>query len=312
MYFFKFSSFLILISGINLTYAQKETNKIPELNGHVFMPYSALRSPFTNTYLDILVGIGSTGQFKYPIFEVQGNPIYAVRGELLFATVGLRYQQKIQDWVSLYIENVLATRLGTNIGSILAEGFSTVNTFKIGWKIRIIEHDRYWLSASAGITNYKGSFISISQFVEDVVNNNPYPSLVTNIPALNANLGFHFSYGLSELFGLQIELQNSIGESLERGETAYFFAYQTALDVNFYQKHSVPIALSLNYLLSSEPEQVFRESGLANRFNFKIAYTGTNDFILGLTNSYSFIPVSDIEGNFNIYGATFSLTYYFN
>ncbi len=302
---------MVLFSGN--TFAQNEINKIPELNEHVFIPNANINSPFMNTYLDISVGIGTTGQFKYPVFEVDDQPIYAVRGELLYATVGLAYQQKIQDWAALYIRYNLAARLGTNVGSILAEGFSTVNAFNIGWKIRIIEHDKYRLSGSVGIANYKGSFISISRFVEDIINNNPNPSLVNNVPALNGMINFQFAYGFNELFGLKAELQNSIGESLERGETAYFFSLGTSFDVNFQQKYNVPLGVSLTYSMSTQPDQVFRESGLANNFIFRISYTGTTDFLIGLVSSYSFVPVSDVDkGDFTVYGTAFAITYYFN
>ena len=293
--------------------AQNEVNKIPILNGHVFLPNENIQSPFMNTMIDFGIGIGTTGQFKYPIFEVDDTPIYAVRGELLYATIGITYQQKIQDWVALYIRYNLAARLGTNIGSILAEGFSTVNAFNIGWKIRIIEHDKYRLAGSIGIANYKGSFISVSQFVEDIINNNPYPSQVNNVPALNGMINFQFAYGFSELFGFKAEFQNSIGESLERGETAYFFSLGGCFDDNFHQKYIVPLGVSFIYSLSTQPEQVFRESGLANNFVFRIAYTGTTDFLLGLVSSYSFVPVSEVDkGDFTVYGTALSITYYFN
>ena len=266
-----------------------------------------------NTYLDIGIGIGTTGQYQYPIFEVGGQPIYAVRGELLYAIMGLAYQQKIQDWAALYIRYNLAARLGTNVGSMLAEGFSTVNSFNIGWKIRILEHDRYRLSGSIGIANYKGSFISISQFVEDVINNVPKPSIVNNVPALNGMINFQFAYGISELLGVKAEWQNSIGESLERGEASYFFSLGACIDANFQQKYNVPLGASFTYSMSTQPEQVFRESGLANNFVFRISYTGSTDFLLGLVSSYSFFPVSDADkGDLSVYGTAFSITYYFN
>jgi len=293
-------------------YGQEETNKIPELNGHTFVPSTFFEDPFMKSTLMLSVGFGATGEYKYPLFEVDDDQIYGIKGQLIFVTVGLEYQQKIQDWVALFIKYRLAARVGTNVGSILAEGFTSINSFNIGWKIRLLEREKIKLSTLFGISNYNGTFLSVSKFVDDVINNQPYPSLVTNTPALNGNLGFQFAYGISELLGLKINYLNSIGESLERGETAYYFSFGTGVDLNLYQKHNVPLGFSLNYLLSSRPEQVYRESGYSNSISLKFAYTGTNDFILGLQTLYTSIPVSEDLENFGSFGVSFALIYYFN
>jgi hypothetical protein len=291
---------------------QEDSKKIPELNGHTFVPSTYIEDPFLNSTLGLVVGFGSTGEYRYPLFEVDDDLIYGVRGQLIFVTVGVEYQQKIQDWVAVFIKYRLAARIGTNIGSILAEGFSSVNSFNIGWKIRLLEREKIKLSTVFGISNYNGTFLSVSKFIEDIINNQPYPSLVTNTPALNGNLGFQFAYGISDLFGLKMNYLNSIGESLERGKTAYYFSLGTGIDLNLYKKHNVPLGFSLIYLLSSRPEQVYRESGLSNSINFKFAYTGTNDFVLGLQTSYTIVPVAEDLDNFSTTGVSFALTYYFN
>ena len=214
--------------------AQDEPNKIPELNGHVFLPNIYMEDPFNNTYLDIAMGIGTTGQYKYPVFEIDENEfIYALKGELLYANIGIQYQQKIQDWISLQIKYYLSARIGTNIGSILAQGFTTMNSFQIGWKIRIIEREKYMLSGNFGVSNYTGTYMSISQFVDDVINEEPNPSIVSNVPALNGNFGFQFAYGVSSLFGLKLNYTNSLGESLDRESIAYLFSFGASGDFNF-------------------------------------------------------------------------------
>jgi hypothetical protein len=295
-----------------VSYGQEETNKIPELNGHVFIPNVFIEGPFMNSTFDLSVGLASTGQYKYPIFDIDDNQVYGVTGNLLFVNIGLEYQQKIQDWVSVRIKSKIFARVGTNIGSILAEGFSTISSFQIGWKIRIYESKKTKLSTMVGVSNYNGTFLSVSKFVEDVINNNPYPSLVTNTPALNGNLGFQFAYGISELFGLNANYLSAVGESLEKDKTAYYFSFGTGIDLNLYQKYDVPLGFSLLYVLSSTPEQVYRESGLSNAINLKLAYTGTSDFIIGLQASYAQIPIEDVQGNFSALGISFGLTYYFN
>lgn len=291
---------------------QNSGNKIPELNSHIFLPSTMIEDPFNNTYMDIGVGIAASGEFKYPLFEIGGDPINATRGQLMYVDVGLKYQQKIQDWASMHIKYFLVARLGTNVGTILAQGFSTINAFQIGWKIKLAERDRYRLSTTFGVSNYNGTFLSVTKFVEDIINNQPYPSLVTNVPSLTGDLGIHFAYGISSLFGLKLSYVNSIGESLERGKSTYLYSFGAVADVNFYQKYRLPLGLSFTYHVSNHPEQVFREGSISNGFNIKLAYTGTDDLVIGLNASYTFIPVADIEDNFKLAGFAFSLRYYFN
>lgn len=306
------SLLIIFLLCWSVGYGQEENNKIPELNGHVFVPSTFFDDPFMNSTLALSVGFGSTGEYRYPIFDIDDDRIYGVSGQLIFIGVGLEYQQKIQDWASLFIKYRLAARIGTNIGSILAEGFSSINSFNIGWKIRLLEREKVKLSTLFGVSNYNGTFLSVRKFIDDVINNQPYPSLVTSTPALNGNLGFQFAYGISELFGLKLNYLNSIGESLERGETAYYFSFGTGVDLNLNRKYNVPLGFSLIYLLSSRPEQVYRESGRSNSISFKFAYTGTNDFILGLQTSYTTVPVSGELEPFSTVGVSFALMYYFN
>jgi hypothetical protein len=293
-------------------YGQVDNNKIPELNGHVFVPSAFFDDPFMNSTLILSVGYGSTGEYKYPIFDIDDDQIYGISGQLIFLTLGFEYQQKIQDWVSLYIKYRLAARVGTNVGAILAEGFTSINSFNIGWKIRLLERKKAKLSTTFGISNYNGTFLSIRKFVEDIIDNQPFPSLVTNTPALNGILGFHFAYGISQLFGLNINYLNSIGESLERNKTAYYFSFNPGIDLNLYQRHNIPLGFSLAYVLSSRPEQVYRESGYSNSINFRIGYTGTNDFVIGIQASYTTIPVSEDLDNFGAMGMSFGMVYYFN
>ena len=314
--FLRYFITMVLCTASSFSYVAGQVhnsdNKIPELNGHVFLPNALNVDPFNNTYMDISVGLGSTGQFKYPLFEIDGETINATRGQLMFVQLGLIYQQKIQDWASMHIRYFLAARLGTNVGTILAQGFSTINAFQIGWKIRLAERNRYRLSTTFGVSNYNGSFLSITKFVEDVINNNPNPSLVTNVPALTGDLGFHFAYGISPLFGLKLSYVNSIGESLERGQGTYLYTFAATADANFYQKHKVPLGLSFTYQISNHPEQVFREGNISNGFSIKLAYTGTDDFVIGLNLGYTSVPVANVEDNYQIAGFAFSLRYYFN
>jgi len=66
--------FMFLLSW-SVCSGQEETNKIPELNGHSFVPSTYIEDPFMNSRFALGVGLGSTGEYKYPLFEVDEDQI---------------------------------------------------------------------------------------------------------------------------------------------------------------------------------------------------------------------------------------------
>ncbi len=311
-YLYRVLMFILVGSITQYGYAQESENNIPELNDHVFVYSSNLKYPFTNTNFTTNLGFGSASNLNYEINDIDGQPIAGINGNLIFANLSFEYQQRIRDWIALYLEGGLTARLGSDVFSLLSQGVNTVTVFKIGWMIKLIEGEKYALSGNIGINNYSGTFISITDFVDDVINNVPNPSISKSAPVLLGEAGLQFAYGFNEMIGLTLEGRLGIGESFDRKESDLRYALMGGLDFNFKRKYNVPLGLVLGYNLVSQPQLVYVNKGTAQITSLKIAYTGTRDFLIGIEASMMNIPLENVEQKSRFVVALLSMRYYFN
>lgn len=305
------TGFLLIVICAGSAYSQEERNRIPELNEHVFTYMSNLKYPFTNSLFTSNLGIGSADNLSYTIEDINGQPIYGVKGNLTYAHLSFNYQQRIREWIALYLYGSLSTRLGTDVFSLLSQGVNAVSSFRIGWMIRIAEGEKYALSGTIGLNNSSGTFINIRRFVEDIINQVPNPSITTDVPILLGDFGLQFAYGFNEVIGLNLDSNLSFGESFDRGNADFRYALKGAFDFNFI-KYRVPLGLVLSGSLVSQPELVYTENGTAQIYAFKLSYTGTKDFLIGVEASQMNIPLEDVDQKSRFKVGLISLRYYFN
>jgi len=303
----------ILILGLlaGVVYPQEQENKIPELNDHVFVYMSNLKYPFTNSTFTTNLGIGNANNLSYNINDINGQPIYGINGSLTFAHLSFDYQQRIRDWIALYLYGGLSARLGSDLFSLLSQGVNTVSSFKIGWLIRIAKGKKYALSGTIGLNNSSGTFINIKSFGEDIINNVPNPSITTDVPILLGDFGLQFAYSFNQVIGLNLDSDFSFGESFDRKNADLRYSLKGAFDFNFI-KYRVPLGLAVAYSLVTQPELVYSADGTAQIIGIKLTYTGTNDFLLGLEASQMNIPLENVDQKSHFRVAMLSIRYYFN
>jgi hypothetical protein len=307
----RITGLLLIVLSVESAYSQEEPNRIPELNDHIFTYMSNLKYPFTNSIFTSNLGIGSADNLSYTINDINGQPIFGVKGSLTYAHLSFDYQQRIRDWIALYLYGGLSTRLGTDVFSLLSQGVNAVSAFRIGWLIRITEGEKYALSGTIGLNNTSGTFINIKRFAEDIINQIPDPSITTDVPILLGDFGLQFAYGFNEVMGMNLEGNLSFGESFDREKPDLRYALKGAFDFNFI-KYRVPLGLVVSGSLVSQPELVYTENGTAQIYSVKLAYTGTKDFIIGLEANQMNIPLEDVDQKSRFKVGLISIRYYFN
>ncbi len=308
-----FAFVAICLSGINPLIAQeKSTQTLPGINGHTFVPISIISIPFTNSYFKSTLGVAQSFSTQFPLFELDGETVIGETGSILFANLGFQYQQRIKDWIAFNGSLTINTRIGTDIQSIIGHGINSVAGYQLQWILRIIEKEKYMLSGSFHVSNLSGSLISISGYILDIINDNPNPSISKSITAINTGTGLRFAYGFNDLFGLILVGDIRYGEALSRVDAGFTYKIGGTFDVNLADKTTVPMGFALSFLNSTAPENVFNELKSTSIFNFKIAYTGSPDFILGLETSYLQVPLTVIDAKANVVGFLITTRYYFN
>ena len=287
---------------------QSDTLKIPRVGNHVFTPVSYSSLPLITTHFSTHTGLGSTSGLVSNIGDL---PVQGLAGEVTFIEMGFAYQQKVRDWLAAYINLNISARVGTELQSILTQGFSAITSFDIGWHIRLAEGQKSLLSGVVELQNHKGSFTNILGFVEDIINDHPNPSLSETVPLLVFATGLRYAYGLNETIGFKTSANLAYGETYTRGEYGYAFDGSAGIDFNFYPRYSVPLAFVLIYDITSMPDFVYVAGEKSQIIHAKIAYTKASDFSLGIELAYMKYPFNNQEKPVSVRYAALSARYYF-
>ena len=289
-----------------------QENNLPNLNNHYFIPNSNTPSPFIKSHFGMNLGIAGSDDFENIILEIDGEPIIGLKGSLIFADLNFDYQQKVKDWIAFYLNVGITARIGTELQSILATGVNTVTAFKMGWLVNIAEGKRDKLSGSLQVNNYSANFISVGDFIDDVVNGEANPSISKNVPILNVGIGLRYAHGFNELFGFQGFGAISYGESYERGSSGFTYILGGLFDLNLATTTKTPMGFAVFYNVSAQPDLVQVENSFATNAGLKISYSGAPHFNLGLEISRIRVPIPNVEEKVNSSSVIISSKYFFN
>lgn len=307
--------FIILSICWNATAAQSteslDREKYPALNGHRFSSTSFMRSSFITTHVQADIGYGQTSLLEIPGIQIDDYELFSFTGKVMYLDLDIQYQQRFTPWLALYATVKMAGRLGTDMSTILVDGVNTMSGGSIGWLVRVMNTQKFNMAASVQLSRIDGSFINLPGFIEEVINNEPYPSVIKNVPSLAAGVGLRGAYAFNPSFGLQFNGDYFYGESFQRGNSKGFFALGVLGDVDFNPKREVPIGLSLGYMLSSSPVVVMENGGTSSLFLGRIRYSGSDEFELGLQVSYYRSYLNSIEGKASVIKAMLTLKFYF-
>lgn len=308
-------SVVIFFVGIAGGYTQELPNNdelIPTINNHRFIGSNFIRNPFINTSFNISMGFANTQKIAYPLLDSGDTLFFGIDSELLFLNGDVQYRQKIKDWLAMHIELGYAARLGTDGGSIFFQGINTLSDFKIGWLFKLVRSERMLISGSVEVRNNEAVFISIGKLLEDLIMNNPNPSLTKTVPALNVGMGAELAYGINDMWGILADVKIGYGETLERGNARLVYQAGVSLDFDLYGRTDVPIGSVLTIITSNLPEFVWSEDRQIESISWKIAYTGSEDFNMGLEFFEARIPLEGLSDKATTRGAVLAFRYYFN
>jgi len=281
------------------------------LNGHTFQSLSHFNTPFVTTNLNARFGFGQTPALNIAGIDIDGHEILAFKGQLVFVNMDVRYQQRFNPWLAMYITGNISGRLGTDMSSILADGINTLTGGKIGWLIRVMNREKFILSANFHVANVTGNFINVTEFIEEIINDEPYPSVIKKVPAMNAAIGLRGAYAFNATYGIQFIADFAYGESFERGRSQGYGSGGIMGEMDFNPKYRVPIGLALGYIITSSPEMLMSDSGVSNFFIGKIGYSGSGDFELGLQFSYYDVNLRSIDAQTYVSQVLLILNFFF-
>jgi hypothetical protein len=261
----------------------QEIREARTLGEHYFTPVQAVKSPFILTYIRTSLGVGRISNIRYPLLDVGNEQYLLLQGDLYAAQLSFEYQHAVKSWLAVYMEFGLLGRLGSNFAALMSEGVNYATSFNIGWMMEIMRREKFSLSASFGVTNGDHSFISIQNFVLEIINQTPDASLVKSNNPLFGTVGIRAAYGVNELLGLNFLSDLGYGEPIQRelGNKVFTVTGINA-DLNFSSMVKTPVSLSLGYTYSNYPRGNNDITYNSNIAFIQLNYIGRTNFIMGL------------------------------
>lgn len=309
--FFSFLFFVIAFQGYSQRPQSEERSKTPRLNGHFFPSSNVLKTSFITTHFQADIGAGATSKLKVPGIVIEDIEIFEFEGRLGFAEVNVEYQQRFTPWLALFISGRFSGRMGVNMSTIVADGVNSVYGGDIGWLMRVYESSKLNLSVVTQVNSTTGNFINLERYIEELINNEPFPSVSRTIPSLTVGTGIRGAYAFNEKYGLQFDANLGFGEALSREKTQAYFSAGFLADVDFYPQNDLPIGLAIGYSLSSAPHIVMDNPHLSGIFTGRLGYTGSKEFELALVFNYYDIKIASIDSNPFVGKALLQLKLYF-
>jgi hypothetical protein len=285
--------------------------KVPHLKGHTFSPVQGIPDAFVRSYVRSHVGVSKTASVDFPLGIIDGDTLVASAGNLVFADLGIEYQQTIRDWIAFRVKGKVLGRLGTGTTALLSSGVSATAGFELGWLIRLLETESSYLSLSADVRNTNFTTISIRDFVNDWLEGGE-AELVQTTPSMRAGIGLRWTYAISPLVGLVTFGETGFGEPVDQSDSdEWFWRFGGSFDFDLAAAGWLPIGLAIGYAQDSFPEGGTDITDVVRTFAFRVGYTGRRDLALGLNLGYSGFPTEGLSDDLSSFGGTFDIRYYF-
>jgi hypothetical protein len=293
----------------------KKKRRLPHLNGHTYIASSTMpQTPFVTTFFRNSTGMGRALGFDIPVYDPEGELLTTVEGNLTYMMLEISYQQAINDWLAVWLTGAGVGRVGLNAESVLSKGLSGVGAIELGGLARILHKDKFILSGAFSLRHNKQIGVDIIGFAKSIIDTGiiDEANLLTRIPSWRYKGGLRFAYAVNDLLGFILTTDLGFGDNLEgkdKRDTVFDIGGLASLDLNTRTK--IPIGFLLGYTHTSYPESsgdIIKNLGATT---FRIAYTGSREFSLGLEFTYASAPLKESDQSLNYSGAYINLQYYF-
>jgi hypothetical protein len=289
---------------------------LPVLNNLYFIPNSNFPSPFITSSFKAGVGSGVTLN-TIPIYSNDGKQLLgSLEGRNSYIIADIEVRVKAKEWLAVWFRYQAIARIGSSTPTILAHGVTSITGFEFGWMLRLWHSRKSQLSTTLAINNSTVNAVNISGFIKDVITRSDsiYTPLSKKENPLDGQVGFHYAYSFSDLAGIQAFINTSYGESLTK-DNRNVWNFDTGIlgSFNFLRNNNIPLGINLGYTIKKFALFESQNDDKIKTFIFKLAYTGREEFNIGLEFTYvsTAVPLIKVDNSLNYMTISFVMVYYF-
>ncbi len=289
---------------------------LPVLNNHYFTPNSNFLSPFITTFFKTGIG-GGVSLNSIPVYVNDGEVLLGrLEGENTYVTADVHVQVEAKEWLAVWFRYQANARIGSSAPTIIAHGVTSATGFEFGWMLRLWRNKKSQLSGTISINNSTVSAINLSNFIKDIIDSpdSINTSLSKEKNPLDGGAGIRYAYSFSDMIGIQAFINASYGESiLKDNKNVWKFNTGILGSFNFIHSHDVPVGLNLGYTIQKFSLFEGQQEDNIQSFMFKVAYTGREEYNIGLEFMHvrTAAPLIEEENTIEYLSTAFVMVYYF-
>ncbi len=286
----------------------------PHLNGHKFITNQMVKDPFVRTYIRNTIGVGQTLEFQTPLFVINGNNLISLKGNLLYTSLDVEYQQAIRDWLAFSARFQITGRLGSEIQALFTSGVNVASGMELGWLVKVMENKNMALSGNVKVTNNSATYINLYDFIQEIIDSGKITrdnKLVKTTPLTWVIGGARYAYAFNKVFGATALFEIGYGSAIDRSKgDEWMTNFGIGFDADIMPSSGVPFGFGIAYLNTSYQ---YSETVLGRPQNLlvQINYTGRDDFDLGLATNYQWYREKKFDNLIQFVNIFVNMKYYF-
>ena len=298
--------------------AAKEGDPLAEgrerhLNGHGFLPSHYVDDPFVSSTFQTHVGGGMAVDLKTPFRDLDGNELYVLEGDLVVASLGLGYQQKLGQKWALGVKMLALVRSGTSAESFLTEGADLDRQGSLWARYRLKRSDKCQLTVGLDWSYSQVIYFTPKEFARHIHEGGSLEDapLVIKSKVWTSRITADWARGLSPMFGVRVNVgfglyEDPLAPGVSKG--SHRVGILGEMDLK-HTKAGLPIGVTLGYTQALPDDDPF--TGLSGTL-LGFWYSGKEDFVVGVETGFMKMPVANQETDkVDAVFGIFTIRYYF-
>lgn len=262
------------------------------LNGHGFLPSQFVGDPFVSSTFQNLTGGGMASNLNTTVLDLAGNELFTLEGSLIYASLGLGYQQKLWSRFTVGASVAALVRTGTNLDSFLMEGADVDRNgaFWAGYRLHRGERSQVYVGLDWSYS--KTIYFTPYEFAQHVGNGGPLETapLVVNSKIWTTRVAINWAHAFSRTYGIRASGAFGLYEVPETSgvtKGSHRIGVLGEMDLQgIWPK--VPVGVTLGYTQNLPDDDPYTgSSGLLAG----IWYTGKQEFVVGVETGFMKTPL---------------------
>jgi len=302
----------ILLGGVALA----EDDDLSEgreriLNGHSFLPSLYVRDPWVATTFHNETGGGMALDLETPFYNLDGEEVFVLEGDLFYASLGLGFQQKLGRKFAVGLFLAGKVRTGTNAQTLIASGANVDRNMNAWVKYRLMRREVDQFTIGVDWDYAKTFIITPQEFARAIIDGTPLEEapILHSIKGWTARFTMEYARAFSPTLGVRANGQIGLYEEpFTSGISKPTHRLGVLGEADFRPNYGVPVGLTLGYTAGFPDDNP--TAGLSGTL-LGVWYTGKEAFVVGAETGYMTLPVSDSDEKVNALFGVFTIRYYF-